>query len=74
MWWAAWAKALAGHPGPLVRQVELALNRRKTANADGGPAANGFEKNLKQLVAEYERTEWRRRKLQPDSTFLRSRP
>jgi hypothetical protein len=32
----------------------LALNR-KTANADGGPAADGFAKNLKQLVAEYER-------------------
>jgi hypothetical protein len=34
-----------------------ALNR-KTANADGGPAADGFEKNLKQLVAEYERAKW----------------
>ncbi|MCZ8254617.1 MAG: hypothetical protein O9327_02895 [Polaromonas sp.] len=36
----------------------LPLNR-KTANADGGPAADGFEKNLKQLVAEYERVEGR---------------
>jgi hypothetical protein len=34
----------------------LPLNR-KTANADGGPAADGFEKNLKQLVAEHERVE-----------------
>jgi hypothetical protein len=34
-----------------------ALNR-KTANADGGPAADGFEMNLKQLVAEYERAKW----------------
>jgi hypothetical protein len=33
------------------------LLNRKTANADGGPAADGFEKNLKQLVAEYERVE-----------------
>jgi len=30
---------------------------RKTANADGGPAADGFAKNLKQLVAEHERVE-----------------
>ncbi|UUZ62114.1 hypothetical protein LP417_17685 [Polaromonas sp. P1-6] len=61
MWWAA---------GAMLRQVikdrwraslgekfGSALNR-KTANADGGPAADGFEKNLKQLVAEYERAGW----------------
>jgi len=42
--------------------LSQALNR-KTANADGGPAADGFEKNPKQLVAEYERVERLMRKL-----------
>jgi len=53
--------------------LSQALNR-KTANADGGPAADGFEKNPKQLVAEYERVERLMRKLKPEGTFLRSRP
>jgi hypothetical protein len=35
-----------------VQFEKPALNRRKTANADGGPAADDFEKSLKQLVAE----------------------
>ena len=42
MWWAAGGNTLAGHPGPLVRQLMQTLNRRKTANADGGPAAEWF--------------------------------
>ena len=47
----------------------IALNRRKTANADGGPAADDFEKNLKQLVAEQELAEGRLRNQQPRSNF-----
>ena len=46
-----------------------ALNRRKTANADGGPAADDFEKNLKQLVAEQELAKGQLRKQHPQRDF-----
>ena len=77
MWWAVGVNAPAGHPGPLVWWVHnLPLNGlpRKPANADGGPAADGFEKNLKQLVAEYERAGGMLPTRHPEGTFLRSRP
>jgi hypothetical protein len=53
----------------------MPLNR-KTANADGGPAADGFLGNLKQLVAEHERVDGagERKLAEPNDTFLRSRP
>ena len=57
MWWAAGVRS--GRSSKTVGVagfLGLPLNR-KTANADGGPAADGFEKNLKQLVAEHERDE-----------------
>jgi hypothetical protein len=78
MWWAAGVslrQVIQDRWRASPNQIGLgqALNR-KTANADGGPAADGFEKNLKQLVAEYERVERLMRKLKPDGTFLRSRP
>jgi hypothetical protein len=57
MWWAIGFISV-GHPGPLACWLKgRALNRRKTANADGGPAAEDFEKSLKQLVAEQELAE-----------------
>ena len=48
---------------------KAALNRRKTANADGGSAAEGSEKSLKQLVAEQELAEGQLRKQHPPSNF-----
>ena len=46
-----------------------ALNRRKTTNADGGPAADDFEKSLKQLVAEQKFAGRQRRKPEPEGNF-----
>lgn len=76
MWWAAGVRS--GRSSKTVGVagfLGLPLNR-KTANADGGPAADGFAKNLKQLVAEHERVEGRGgcKSPEPDHTFLRSRP
>jgi hypothetical protein len=55
MWWAtgAFAKEPVGHPRPLVRRrLRLIEGLEKVqANADGDPAADGFENFQKQLVA-----------------------
>jgi hypothetical protein len=65
-----WRLSLAGHPRPLVCRLKIsALNRRKTANADGGPAADDFEKSLKQLVAEQKLAGRQGRKPKPESNF-----
>jgi hypothetical protein len=56
MWWAAgffgFRQAIQDRWRGSLKNPPL---NRKTANADGGPAADGFAKNLKQLVAEYRR-------------------
>jgi hypothetical protein len=52
-----------------VKFERAALNRRKTANADGGPAADDFEKSLKQLVAEQKLAGRQGRKPEPESNF-----
>ena len=77
MWWAAgvflqqviqdrWRGRFCTHR--LIDFPEVSQRRWRSR------CLNGFAKNLKQLVAEYERAEWRRRKPNPESTFLRSRP
>ena len=61
MWWAdgvlsGRSSRTVGVPD-LTNQLEQVLNR-KTANADGGPAAGMILKKVrKQLVAEHERAE-----------------
>ena len=74
MWWAAgvllW-QVIQDRWCAGLNEIVLgqALNRRKTANADGGPAADDFEKNLKQLVAEQELAEGWLRKQYPRRNF-----
>ena len=52
-----------------VQFERYALNRRKTANADGGPTAEDLEKSLKQLVAEQKLAGRQGRKSEPKGNF-----